>query len=367
MLPVLEGNARYFRDVALAVLLKIMIGLFTTLLAILTPDLFADITINLLEGLKIMHAEGFTHRDLKPENIFVVAKSPRWWVKIGDFGISKRLDPAMSAFRTENTGTPYFMAPEINPDDWVEESPRYTNVVDIWSLGCVVYNILAMRPPFLSTKAKQKPFPNEPLMRVTDFDGVAFLEKLLVLNPTKRPTAGKTLEDPWLKTCNAELVLPSVTRPTGHSSCAEKEDPPKHSSSDEVYMPTPYGVKALHTYESPTLGTVEAATSAISNCTKEEWPLPSFEFVNATDRKNSITGVDASFSSLFSPKNNESLDKTTLMSCIVTESGTIHSNCDGHEPAESLPDFLPHYTQFDDIDTRPPVSSHKMTESKHSK
>ena len=67
-----------------------------------------DITVNLLEALKIMHSEGFTHRDLKPQNIFVVAKAPRWWVKIGDFGITKRVERDVTALRTE-TGTPLFM------------------------------------------------------------------------------------------------------------------------------------------------------------------------------------------------------------------------------------------------------------------
>ena len=46
-----------------------------------------DVMVQLLEGLEIMHAEGFAHRDLKPANIFVVRKDPEWWVKIGDFGI----------------------------------------------------------------------------------------------------------------------------------------------------------------------------------------------------------------------------------------------------------------------------------------
>jgi serine/threonine protein kinase len=48
------------------------------------------IIVQLLEGLKVMHGNGFTHRDLKPKDIFVVEKEPYFWVKIGDFGITKR-------------------------------------------------------------------------------------------------------------------------------------------------------------------------------------------------------------------------------------------------------------------------------------
>src|SRR5213079_717188 len=77
------------------------------------------ITIQLLEGLTIMHENLFTHRDLKPavredpglldyygqvsfylQNIFVKSSSPHWWVKIGDFGISKRVREN-TALRTE--------------------------------------------------------------------------------------------------------------------------------------------------------------------------------------------------------------------------------------------------------------------------
>jgi serine/threonine protein kinase len=50
-----------------------------------------EIVHQLLEGLQVIYKEGITHRDLKPQNIFVVERSPNWWVKIGDFGISKRI------------------------------------------------------------------------------------------------------------------------------------------------------------------------------------------------------------------------------------------------------------------------------------
>ncbi|CUS12981.1 unnamed protein product, partial [Tuber aestivum] len=56
----------------------------------LPQETVQTITKQLLEGLSIMHKKGITHRDLKPENIFVVTMSPVW-VKIGDFGIAKRV------------------------------------------------------------------------------------------------------------------------------------------------------------------------------------------------------------------------------------------------------------------------------------
>ncbi|KAL9024368.1 MAG: hypothetical protein Q9196_006568 [Gyalolechia fulgens] len=66
----------------------------------------------IVEGLNFMHDRGFAHRDLKPANILVVEKGPKWWIKIADFGISKRATEGLTALRTQ-TGTPAFAAPEV--------------------------------------------------------------------------------------------------------------------------------------------------------------------------------------------------------------------------------------------------------------
>ena len=92
----------------------------------------------ILEGLKILHDYNWAHRDLKPQNIFVVQDAPHWWVKIGDFGISKRIGGGQSGIRTV-VGTPDYIAPEIFPfllsdndeDSDDEEASQYTVAVDI--------------------------------------------------------------------------------------------------------------------------------------------------------------------------------------------------------------------------------------------
>ena len=160
-----------------------------------------------------MHAEGFTHRDLKPQNIFVVSKSPKWSVKLGDFGISKRVDPTQTALRTE-IGTPLYMAPEIIQDDWEDESKTYTSKVDIWSLGCVVYHLLAMQPPFSSRKTKREAFPRDPLEHRIEPCGMSFLEALLMLDPAERMTAEHALRDPWLQSQSVETTDLPVTPST---------------------------------------------------------------------------------------------------------------------------------------------------------
>jgi serine/threonine protein kinase len=75
-----------------------------------------------------------TNSALFAKNIFVAQMPPqskRWWVKIGDFGISKRVKNEDTAFRTQ-TGTQYFQAPEIQGFvDENSESSEYSNAVDV--------------------------------------------------------------------------------------------------------------------------------------------------------------------------------------------------------------------------------------------
>ena len=90
-----------------------------------------EITEQILQGIFTMHEQDFAHRDLKSSNILVVQQSPSWWVKIGDFGITKRIegDTELRTF----TGTQDYQAPEffgyVDTDD--DEALRYTFAVDL--------------------------------------------------------------------------------------------------------------------------------------------------------------------------------------------------------------------------------------------
>lgn len=164
-----------------------------------------DIMIQLLEGLEIMHAEGFAHRDLKPANIFVVQRGPKWWVKIGDFGISKRIQSQDTSLRTF-TGTHDYMAPEFfgYVDSIDDERSDYTHAVDIWALGCVVYKLWTRTVPFSSYSnlrplqrycSGRDPFPVEALMSIgcTDVE-ITMIKALLNVEPSTRPSAKAALE-----------------------------------------------------------------------------------------------------------------------------------------------------------------------------
>lgn len=87
------------------------------------------------------------HRDLKCQNIFLTAKGE---CKIGDFGISKIMEETFDLAKTK-IGTPFCMAPEI----W--ENLPYNQKSDIWSLGCILYELCALKNPFI---ASSKPARN---------------------------------------------------------------------------------------------------------------------------------------------------------------------------------------------------------------
>ena len=163
-----------------------------------------EITKQLLQGLNIMHAMGFAHRDSKPANIFVVQQAPSWWVKIDDFGMSKRIEVRETALRTF-TGTHDVMGPEFFGmiDSIDDERADYTCAVDIWALGCITYRLCTQKVPFLSYQnliplkrycSQSDLFPKEALSsRGISASGIAFIESLLRPEPSERLTAEAAL------------------------------------------------------------------------------------------------------------------------------------------------------------------------------
>jgi len=129
------------------------------------------------------------------------------WVKLGDFGVSKRiLAGATTTFHTQ-VSTPVYSAPEVLGLDPNSETSNYTNSVDIWSLGCVIYELLAGAKLFVSELQLYRylygtwPFPEESLRVLsppTDDTGISLLKAMLAIQPGDRPTATGALRNQWL-------------------------------------------------------------------------------------------------------------------------------------------------------------------------
>ena len=89
-------------------------------------------------ALQYLHKKNILHRDLKTQNIFIASNKI---LKLGDFGISKTLKNE-NDFTTTGVGTPQYLSPEI-----CRQHP-YDFKSDIWSLGCVLYEMCALAPAF---------------------------------------------------------------------------------------------------------------------------------------------------------------------------------------------------------------------------
>lgn len=103
-----------------------------------------SITVQIAEALQEAHRKGVVHRDLKPSNIKIRSDGR---VKVLDFGLAKSVAPEAvgGSFTTRSDmvlGTPSYMSPEQARGEPVDER------ADIWALGCVVFEMLAGRPPF---------------------------------------------------------------------------------------------------------------------------------------------------------------------------------------------------------------------------
>jgi serine/threonine protein kinase len=175
-----------------------------------------SISYQILEGVHQMHDNGFAHRDLKPSNVLIRRTKDHpegWWVKIGDFGISKRAEEGITALRTIG-GTEGFLAPEVlvrKGSLFLEKDPlsrmlrnerEYTFAVDIWALGEITYRIVCGSPPFvtdLAAYANQKAlFPTSTLAGLkVSTEGVTFVQELMKVFPDDRPTASEALRDAW--------------------------------------------------------------------------------------------------------------------------------------------------------------------------
>ncbi|OCK96271.1 kinase-like protein [Cenococcum geophilum 1.58] len=177
----------------------------------------SQITSQVLEGLSFMHKNGFSHRDLKPNNILVVSKAPdKWWVKISDFGISKREDEGLNMSSTLK-GTLGFLAPELLFQNR-QRTAIDDKAADMWALGETTVLILTRKPTFQPPGAlfayctNQVGFPTQFLRshQLSD-EACDFIQGLMKVRPEERLTAKLGLEHAWMKIQYTPGLQPSTS------------------------------------------------------------------------------------------------------------------------------------------------------------
>lgn len=150
-------------------------------------------------GLKYLHDMSITHRDIKPDNILLADHSPDSLLKISDFGLSKLI--SAETMKTV-CGTQLYVAPEVL------FGGSYTNKVDIWSMGCLLFAMLsgsvpfcdAYGPPDVQTQIREAKysFKNRIWNKVSR-SARELIRQMLQKNPLSRPTIAEVLDHQWLK------------------------------------------------------------------------------------------------------------------------------------------------------------------------
>ncbi|NWS17781.1 NEK3 kinase, partial [Pachyramphus minor] len=158
-------------------------------------------------AVKHIHDKRVLHRDIKSKNIFLTQNGK---VKLGDFGSARLLAHPMS-YACTYVGTPYYVPPEI----W--ESMPYNNKSDIWSLGCILYELCTLKHPFQAKswkhlilkicKGSYSPLPSH-----YSYELHYLIKQMFKRNPQDRPSASTILS----RGCLTKLIkncLPSEVCP----------------------------------------------------------------------------------------------------------------------------------------------------------
>jgi len=165
---------------------------------VFTEEEAAQVTWQMLLAINYLHSEGVVHRDLKLEN-FIFEQENGHFLKLIDFGFSEFFPK--SAVMKESMGTLHYVAPEVLEQSYSGGS------CDMWSLGVIVFSLLAGRLPFghrqSDVATHRAILRGRFVMQAAQWSHISatgrdFVKRLLVRGPCDRMTAEEAMRHPWL-------------------------------------------------------------------------------------------------------------------------------------------------------------------------
>ncbi|TVU27784.1 hypothetical protein EJB05_19285 [Eragrostis curvula] len=157
----------------------------------------ADLLAQLADALAGCHRRGVAHRDVKPDNVFFDANGV---LKLGDFGSAEWFGDGRAM--TGLVGTPYYVAPEV------VAGREYTEKVDVWSAGVVLYMMLSGTVPFYGATAGEifesvlrgnLRFPPRAFAAVSP-EAKDLMRRMICKDVSRRFSAEQVLRHPWIVT-----------------------------------------------------------------------------------------------------------------------------------------------------------------------
>ncbi|KAF7075651.1 hypothetical protein CFC21_080410 [Triticum aestivum] len=187
--------------------------------------------LNIARAMECLHANGIIHRDLKPDNLLLTANRKK--LKLTDFGLAR--EETVTEMMTAETGTYRWMAPELYSTVTLQrgEKKHYTNKVDVYSFGIVLWELLTNKMPFegmsnlqaayaAAFKQVRPAFPED-----TPQELASIVQSCWVEDPAMRPSFSQIIRmlDAFL------LTIPPPPPSEADEDTAESEDTASSLSS----------------------------------------------------------------------------------------------------------------------------------------